>query len=105
MKYFVILAFLAIVGTQVVFWTFTYPANRQTENWTTLPEDWQGLREQWEYSHAASAGLNLVALIAAILAVLAREKDDTLTHQAEVRHGEEGDVEAARETRGAYRPG
>src|SRR5262245_10601783 len=29
-----LVAFLCIVGTQVVFWTFTYPANQQTNNWT-----------------------------------------------------------------------
>ena len=43
---------------------FTYPANRATQNWTVLPENWLALRAQWEYSHAASALLNLVALLA-----------------------------------------
>jgi DNA-directed RNA polymerase specialized sigma24 family protein len=32
-----LIAFLAIVGTQVIFWTVTYPANQQTNNWTELP--------------------------------------------------------------------
>jgi hypothetical protein len=68
-----LLAFLCIAGTQVVFWTFTYPANRATENWTVLPENWLALRAQWEYSHAASAVLNLVALLA--LAWLAARED------------------------------
>jgi ribose/xylose/arabinose/galactoside ABC-type transport system permease subunit len=69
-----LVAFLCIVGTQVVFWTFTYPANRQTDNWTVLPQSWMALRAQWEYSHAASAVLNLIALIALILSVLVRDK-------------------------------
>jgi hypothetical protein len=69
-----LVAFLCIVGTQVVFWTFTYPANRQTDNWTVLPQSWMALRAQWEYSHAASAVLNLIALIALILSVLASDK-------------------------------
>jgi ABC-type cobalamin transport system permease subunit len=56
-------AFLCIVGTQVVFWTFTFPANQQTSNWTVLPENWETLRIQWEYSHAVSAVLNLIAFI------------------------------------------
>ena len=64
-------AFLCIAATQVVFWTFTYPANQQT-NWTILPDQWMALRAQWEYSHAASAILNLLALIAVIISVLAR---------------------------------
>lgn len=67
--------FLCIAGTQVVFWTFTFPANQATGNWTTLPESWMALRAQWEYSHAASAVLNLVALVALILSVLARDRE------------------------------
>src|SRR5262249_50376860 len=45
------IAFSAMVGTQVVFWMFTYPVNRVTKNWTFLPYDWPRLRSQWEYSH------------------------------------------------------
>jgi ribose/xylose/arabinose/galactoside ABC-type transport system permease subunit len=67
---FSLLAFLCIVGTQVVFWTYTYPANQATNNWTMLPENWAALRRQWEYSHAAGAGLNLVAFSALVLSVL-----------------------------------
>ena len=59
-------AFLCIAGTQIVFWTFTYPVNRMTANWTFLPGDWPELRKRWEYSHAASAVLNLIALVALI---------------------------------------
>lgn len=65
-----LIAFVCIAGTQVVFWTFTFPTNRQTSNWTVLPENWAALRFQWEYSHAASAALNLVALVAVIIAVM-----------------------------------
>jgi hypothetical protein len=67
---FALIAFLSLVGTQIIFWTFTFPANRATENWTRLPETWMALRRQWEYSHAASAVLSLIALIAVILAVV-----------------------------------
>jgi hypothetical protein len=63
-------AFLCIVAAQAIFWTFTYPANQQTVNWTLLPGNWEELRMQWEYSHAAGALLNLVALICVIIAVL-----------------------------------
>lgn len=69
-----LLAFLCIAGTQAIFWSFTYPANEQTANWTLLPEHWRTLRTQWEYSHAASAALNLAAFIALAWAVLARPK-------------------------------
>jgi hypothetical protein len=63
-------AFLCIVTAQAIFWTFTFPANQQTANWTRLPDNWPELRIQWEYSHAAGAMLNLVAFIAVIIAVL-----------------------------------
>ena len=65
-----LVAFLCVVATQVVFWTFTFPANKATEMWTMLPGNWEALRVQWEYSHAASAFINLAALIAVTLAVL-----------------------------------
>ncbi|HWP91975.1 MAG TPA: DUF1772 domain-containing protein [Thermodesulfobacteriota bacterium] len=67
-------AFLCILGTQVVFWTYTYPANQETGNWTMLPANWLELRRQWEYSHAASAALNLLALISLILSALVEEE-------------------------------
>ena len=69
---FALIAFLCIAGTQVVFWTYTYPTNQATNNWTMLPQNWTELRRQWEYSHATSAVLNLMALVAVILSVLAR---------------------------------
>ena len=65
-----LIGFLCIVGTQVIFWTFTFPANQATANWTTLPENWAALRTQWEYSHAASAVLNLVAFVSVAVSVL-----------------------------------
>ena len=51
------------------------PANEQTANWTVLRENWAALRVQWEYSHAASAVLNLIALIAVIVSVLVPLKE------------------------------
>jgi hypothetical protein len=67
-------AFLCIMGTQIVFWTFTFPANQLTSNWTVLPDNWMALRSQWEYSHAASAVLNFFALVALIFSVLVQKK-------------------------------
>ena len=63
-------AFLCIVGAQVIFWTFTYPANAETHNWTMQPVAWQMLRFQWESSHAAGAVLNLIAFIMLALSTL-----------------------------------
>jgi hypothetical protein len=71
---FAAIALLCIVGTQLVFWTYTYPANQATNNWTMLPDNWIELRRQWEYSHATSAILNLVALVLLILSALERDE-------------------------------
>jgi hypothetical protein len=65
-----ITAFSAILATQVVFWTVTFPVNRRTRNWTLVPKDWEGLRDRWEYSHAASALLNFIAVVSVALAIL-----------------------------------
>lgn len=73
---FALIAFICIIGTQVVFWTYTYPTNQATNNWTMLPDNWRDLRRQWEYSHATSAGLNLLALVAMILSVLASRRSE-----------------------------
>jgi hypothetical protein len=82
-------AFLCIAGTQVVFWTFTYPVNRFTADWTFLPGDWPELRKRWEYSHAASAVLNLVALVALIVCMF--WTNDVRTRDIDAaRHGYAG---------------
>ena len=50
-----LLAVLCLTAAQMIFWTYTFPANVATENWTKVPENWEALRWQWEYSHAAGA--------------------------------------------------
>ena len=66
------IAVLSIVAAQAIFWTWTYPANRATNNWTFLPSDWLELRNQWEYSHTAGAVLHLIAFLAVVTAALRR---------------------------------
>lgn len=59
------------LGVQLAnFFVFTQPVNRETANWTELPEDWESLRMQWEYSHLASAALFVIAFVALVLSVL-----------------------------------
>jgi hypothetical protein len=67
-------AFLCLLAAHGLFWIYTFPANRETLYWTVLPENWMALREQWEYSHAAGAVLNLIAFIMLVLSVLVRGK-------------------------------
>ena len=74
---FSLIGFLSLAGTQVVFWTYTFPANQATNSWTILPDNWEQLRRQWEYSHATSAVLNVIAVAALILSLLAYKAAST----------------------------
>ena len=65
-----LVAALSLAASLTVFFAFTYPVNRQTANWTLLPQHWEQLRRQWEYSHAASAVLDLTALVSFALCLL-----------------------------------
>ncbi len=68
--YLTLTATLCIALSLCVFFLFTYPANQETNNWTNLPDNWQELRRQWEYSHAVGAGLYFIALTALTLSTL-----------------------------------
>jgi hypothetical protein len=63
-------AFGLMAASLAVFFTWTYPANQATANWTLVPGDWQELRRQWEYAHAAGAVLTFGALCMVTLATL-----------------------------------
>jgi hypothetical protein len=58
---------LILAGTLVVFFEWPYPANRATDNWTVVTADWDMLRAQWEFSHAANAVLTFVAFCCAAM--------------------------------------
>lgn len=53
-----------------IFMVWTRPVNTVTRNWTVRLENWQALRRQWEFSHAANAGITLLAFCCAALAGL-----------------------------------
>jgi hypothetical protein len=65
----------AIAATLAVFFLWTYPANQATGNWTSVPENWERLRAEWEYSHAANAALTFMALLCSVGAVLSSQSD------------------------------
>ncbi len=67
-----ILAILFIVSAQALFWAYTHPANVATANWTLQSDDWIKLRRQWEFSQAAGACLQLLAVACLIVAVVSR---------------------------------
>jgi hypothetical protein len=45
--------------------------NVASSNWTQLPANFETARRQWEYSHAANAGLMLIAFASLAASVLA----------------------------------
>ncbi len=86
-----LVALLGLIGMQIVYWVVTHPVNKAWLRDETLqgvsaeffaldpakrsgpetdgyPTDWTVLRNRWEYSHVARAGLGLVSLVALVLA-------------------------------------
>jgi hypothetical protein len=57
-----LLAFLLVAATLGIFFTWTFPANQVTANWTLPTPNWQALRTHWEYAHATNAVLTFIAL-------------------------------------------
>jgi hypothetical protein len=72
--WFAFAGFVLIGATLAIFFTWTYPANQATANWTVAPENWTALRVQWEYSHAVNAVLTFFALCGVTLSVLTRDR-------------------------------
>lgn len=68
--WFAVIAFLLLAASLAVFFTGVYPTNQATANWTVAPANWQALRRDWEYGHAASAVLNFMSLCSVVLSVL-----------------------------------
>jgi hypothetical protein len=77
----ILAAFVALIAMHVVYWLFIHPINRfwlrdfelkglaagffgfgAGQDGGPLP-DWTALRDRWEYSHIARAGLGLLALV------------------------------------------
>ncbi len=68
----VLAALLLLAVAQALFWLFTFPANAATANWTRAPADWEDLRAQWEWSHAAGALCQFLGLCSLLTALFAR---------------------------------
>jgi hypothetical protein len=87
-----LMALLGLIGMQAVYWLLTHPVNKfwlQGEKLSgfssgffsfasasgpgrqsaTHPVDWTDLRDRWEYSHVARAGLSAVSLVALVIAI------------------------------------
>ena len=68
-------AALMIAASLGIFFVYVYPANRITQNWTSIPANWKNWRYQWEWGHVVSAVCAFIAFLAlAWLAVTKKEK-------------------------------
>jgi hypothetical protein len=82
-----VLALVCVLGMQAVYWLFTHPTNRYwlASAGTTLSNagnrffaarsvidtaDWTKLRDRWEYSHIARAGLSFLSFILVTLSAV-----------------------------------
>ncbi|CAL1518618.1 hypothetical protein [Chitinophaga sp. MM2321] len=68
-----LIALICYIAAMILFFAFTYPANQQTANWTVMPTNWLLLRLKWEYAHAVSAILEIIAFILLLLAALKKK--------------------------------
>ena len=69
---FAVTAALCVVVFFAIFFTWTFPANQATANWTQAPEAWESLRRDWEYSHAVNAVVVFAAFLATAMATVRR---------------------------------
>jgi hypothetical protein len=66
----VVVGVICLIAAQFVFWTWTFPANKATDFWTSIPENWRALRHNWEYSHLAGAVFQFIGAGALMVAAL-----------------------------------
>ncbi len=65
-------AAVCVVASHAAFWIWLAPVNATIAALTTetLPSNWVGLRNQWEYTHATRAALQFIALGALVVSIL-----------------------------------
>ncbi len=61
-----------LIVTHAAYWIWLAPVNATVSGLTleTLPVGWMALRDQWEYTHAARAVLQTVALVALVYSII-----------------------------------
>jgi hypothetical protein len=64
-----IVAVAGLAAAQIVFWAVAFPALAHTQNWTVAPENFEGIRQQWEYAQAAAGVLSFGSLLAVARAI------------------------------------
>jgi hypothetical protein len=61
------------VLAHILFWVLIAPVNLEFATWTpgAVPADWTRFRDQWEFTHAARAGLFVAGFCALLASALA----------------------------------
>ena len=67
-----VVALLSLVAAQAVFWTFTYPANVATNNWTAIPADWENAAQTMGILARGGRDFQLIAMTSLVIAALKR---------------------------------
>lgn len=70
-----VVAIICLAAAQFVFWMWTFPANKATNNWTQIPQNWQALRHNWEYSHLCGAIFQFGCATALLVAALTSKQN------------------------------
>jgi hypothetical protein len=61
-----------LILAHAMWWVLVGPVHQEFATWTPEPADWTRLRDQWEFTHTARAGLFLLGfcgLLAAVFSV------------------------------------
>jgi hypothetical protein len=76
-----LLGAICLIAANLAWWIWVSPVNAALSAMKpeTLPADWTGLRDQWEYTHAARAVLQIIALGAIVYSVLVETPTDEST--------------------------
>jgi hypothetical protein len=64
-----VVALAGLAAAQIVFWSVAFPALAHTQYWTVAPNNFEGIRHQWEYAQAAAGVLSFGSLLAAARAI------------------------------------
>lgn len=72
-------AAICVAASHAAFWIWLAPVNAIIAGLTpeSLPADWTGLRDQWEYTHAARAALQIVGVASLTYSILVEIPSDT----------------------------
>jgi len=79
-------ATVCLLAAHAAWWMFIAPVNVEIATWTpdTIPADWMGWRNQWEYTHTVRAILDILGLSALVLSVLVETPSQRSRRRAEV---------------------